>query len=91
MLSVSRRSVDGRLADGGAEFGLQEVETCVLRRGLEYGNETTMLPTRMAHEVTAYTPNISKSDEDVELTALAGYHPNGYESNGHALNGTALN
>ena len=66
-------------------FGLEEVETCVLRRGLEYANETTMLPTRMAQQVTAFTPDITKPDPE-GATALAGYHPNGYESNGHALN-----
>ncbi|HEX8235697.1 MAG TPA: S-adenosylmethionine decarboxylase [Abditibacteriaceae bacterium] len=72
-------------------FGLTDVETCVLRRGLEYGNATTMLPTRMAHEVTAFTPDITKPDEELAPTALAGYRPNGYESNGHALNGTSFN
>lgn len=82
-------------------FGLQEVETCVLRRGLEYGNETTMLPTTMAKSVTAFTPNITKPDSQepkMPYTALRGYHPNGYEtsgngvngySNGHSSNGTA--
>ncbi len=84
-------------------FGLQEIETCVLRRGLEYDNGTTMLPTRMAHEVTAFTPDITKPDngnisvsevEDVLAanaanahTALPGYNPNGYETNGVALSG----
>jgi hypothetical protein len=66
-----------------------------LRRGLEYGLETTMLPTRMAKQVTAYTPNITKPDTELELagvgadelsTALNGYHPNGYETNGTPLN-----
>jgi hypothetical protein len=70
-----------------AAFGLEEVETCVLRRGLEYGNETTMLPGQMAHEVTAYTPNVSKAPNDNEpMLALTGYHPNGYETNGNGLN-----
>ena len=67
-----------------AAFGLKEVETCVLRRGLEYGNETTMLPGQMAHEVTAYTPNVSQAEEP--MLALSGYHSNGYESNGTPLN-----
>jgi S-adenosylmethionine decarboxylase len=65
-------------------FGLQEVETCVLRRGLEYNNDTTMLPGQMAHQVTAYTPDVTKADRE-EVLALAGYHPNGYESNGTPL------
>jgi S-adenosylmethionine decarboxylase len=73
-------------------FGLAEVETCVLRRGLEYGNDTTMLPTDVAPHVTAYTPDITKPDgELLELagagTALPGYYPNGYETNGNALSG----
>lgn len=73
-------------------FGLQEVETCVLRRGLEYGNETTMLPTNLAKSVTAFTPDITKPDAAEPVTpytALPGYHPNGYESatNGYATNG----
>jgi S-adenosylmethionine decarboxylase len=81
------------------QFGLASVETCVLRRGLEYGLETTMLPTRMAKHVTAYTPDITKpdaeSESELELagvgaeefsTALNGYHPNGYETNGKGLN-----
>ena len=75
------------------QFGLQEVETCVLRRGLEYGNETTMLPTRMSKSVTAYTPDITRPDAELAAvgaeenhTALNGYHPNGYESNGNPLN-----
>ncbi len=69
-------------------FGLTEVETCVLRRGLEYGNETTMLPGQMAPHVTAYTPNITRADTPSadEMTALTGYNPNGYESNGNAHN-----
>ena len=78
-------------------FGLTEIETCVLRRGLEYGVETSMLPTRFSHQVTAHTPHITKPDAEHpnasagleapnELrTALNGYHPNGYESNGHPL------
>jgi len=81
------------------QFGLASVETCVLRRGLEYGLETSMLPTRMAKHVTAYTLDIIKPDfesqGDFELagvgaeefsTALNGYHPNGYETNGTPLN-----
>ena len=82
-------------------FGLQEIETCVLRRGLEYGKETTMLPTQMAPHVTAYTPNVTKPDADIlgadlesELvgsTALPGYNPNGYETNNHVLNGFSNN
>jgi hypothetical protein len=69
-------------------FGLQEVETCVLRRGLEYGNETSMLPSPMAPHVTAYTPNITRAETvaSAPSTALPGYNPNGYESNGHAHN-----
>jgi S-adenosylmethionine decarboxylase len=79
-------------------FGLEEIETCVLRRGLEYGKGTTMLPTRMAHTATAFTADVTKPDvEEVEMagaTALPGYHPNGYESNGHgmqSLNGYSKN
>lgn len=64
-------------------FGLQEVETCVLRRGLEYGGETSMLPNQMAPHVTAYTPGVTQA-EPMELTALAGYNPNGYETNGYS-------
>lgn len=60
-------------------FGLTETETCVLRRGLEYGNDTTMLPSRFAHQASAYTPNVTKPEEP--QTALEGYHPNGYEHN----------
>ena len=70
-------------------FGLEEVETCVLRRGLEYGNETTMLPGPMAKQVTAFTPGVTQPeipDTGFVQTALAGYHPNGYETNGHPLN-----
>lgn len=59
-------------------YALTEVETCVLRRGLEYGRETTMLPGTFAGEVTAYTPGVTIPDRIPE--ALAGYHPNGYES-----------
>lgn len=65
-------------------FGLKEVETCVLRRGLEYGIETPMLPTDVAPHVTAYTPNITKPELVGASTALEGYNPNGYETNGHA-------
>lgn len=65
------------------QFGLTELETCVLRRGLEYDLETSMLPTRYAHEVTAYTPGITRPDTPRDThTALPGYHPNGYETNG---------
>jgi len=72
--------------DGMIEaFGLTEVETCVLRRGLEYGLETSMLPNQVAPHVTAYTPGISRP-EAMSATALTGYNPNGYESNGHARN-----
>jgi S-adenosylmethionine decarboxylase len=73
-------------------FGLTEVETCVLRRGLEYGVETTMLPTQFAKQVTAFTPDITRPDRDLvgAQTALNGYHPNGYESNGNPLNGHGL-
>jgi len=60
-------------------FGLTETETCVLRRGLEYGNETTMLPKRFAHEATAYTPDVTKAEQP--QTALTGYNPHGYEQN----------
>jgi S-adenosylmethionine decarboxylase len=68
-------------------FGLTEVETCVLRRGLEYSNETTMLPGQMAHQVTAYTPHVTKAERNQEeVLALAGYHPHGYETNGTPLN-----
>ena len=67
-----------------AAFGLQEVETCVLRRGLEYNNDTTMLPGQMAHHVTAYTPNVTRPDRE-EVLAVAGYHPHGYETNGTPL------
>lgn len=69
-------------------FGLQDAETCVLRRGLEYGTETTMLPARMAKHVTAYTPGVAQPDSPDALvtSALEGYHPNGYETNGHPLN-----
>ena len=69
-------------------FGLAEVETCVLRRGLEYNNETTMLPGAMAPHVTAYTPNITRPDapDPEAITALAGYNPHGYETNGNAHN-----
>lgn len=68
-------------------FGLNEVETCVLRRGLEYSNETTMLPGQMAHQVTAYTPHVTKAERNQEeVLALAGYHPHGYETNGTPLN-----
>jgi len=68
-----------------AAFGLNDVETCVLRRGLEYGNETTMLPGHMAPQVTAYVPGVTKADDDalVVLSALEGYHPNGYENGKH--------
>lgn len=73
-------------------FGLQSVETCVLRRGLEYGAGTSMLPTRFAQDATAYTPNVTRPDEElVGSTALPGYNPNGYESNGNALNGHSMN
>jgi len=74
-------------------FGLTSAETCVLRRGLEYGLDTTMLPTQVAPHVTAYTPNVTKPDPELAgtpYTALSGYNPNGYESshtNGYALNG----
>ena len=34
-------------------FGLSEVETCILRRGLEYGRETTMLPATTKQRVVA--------------------------------------
>ena len=63
-------------------FGLQEVETCVLRRGLEYGRETTMLPGHMANDVTAFTPGVTQPEPEESLvqTALNGYHPNGYET-----------
>ncbi|MDQ3812733.1 MAG: S-adenosylmethionine decarboxylase [Armatimonadota bacterium] len=78
-----------------AAFGLQEVETCVLRRGLEYGRETTMLPSHIAKQVTAYTPDVTKPELvgiSVEPPmALSGYHPNGYETNGTPLNGHAMN
>ena len=70
-------------------FGLEEVETCVLRRGLEYGNETTMLPGPMAKHVTAFTPGVTLAETAEPAfahSALAGYHPNGYETNGHPLN-----
>ena len=73
-------------------FGLKELETCVLRRGLEYGNETTMLPGQMSPHVTAYTTGITKAEDKAEeaeeMLALAGYHPNGYETNGNGLNGS---
>jgi S-adenosylmethionine decarboxylase len=65
-------------------FGLAEVETCVLRRGLEYSNDTPMLPGHMAAEVTAYVPNVTKADRE-DVHALAGYHPHGYETNGTPL------
>ena len=84
-------------------FGLTEVETCVLRRGLEYGNDTTMLPTRFAHEVTAQTPDITKPDDydtNPEAkarydnpyieTALKGYNPNGYEAESVSKNGNGV-
>lgn len=68
-------------------FGLSEVETCVLRRGLEYGTETSMLPNQVAPHVTAYTPGITQPERvETAPTALAGYNPNGYETNGHARN-----
>lgn len=76
-------------------FGLEEVETCVLRRGLEYGVETSMAPTRYAHEMTAFVPDVTQPDAELvgadvighgAVTALNGYHPNGYESNGNPLN-----
>ena len=70
-------------------FGLGEVETCVLRRGLEYGNETTMLPGPMAKQVTAFTPGVTlpaTAEPAFAHSALVGYHPNGYETNGHPLN-----
>ena len=68
-------------------FGLTEVETCVLRRGLEYGVETAMLPNQLAPHVTAYTPGITQPEHVLaESTALSGYNPNGYETNGHARN-----
>jgi len=72
-------------------FGLQEVETCVLRRGLEYGVETSMLPSPMAPHVTAYTPNITQPEavSASPSTALLGYNPNGYESSAHVTNGRA--
>ena len=66
-------------------FGLEDIETCVLRRGLEYGLETTMLPTRFAPSATAFTPDVTKPDAELVGTAREGYHPNGYES-GHSLN-----
>lgn len=78
-------------------FGLEEVETCVLRRGLEYGVETPMLPAPMAAHVTAFTPNVTKSDREAAeapQTALNGYHPNGYETyeslEEYELNGSSL-
>lgn len=79
-------------------FGLHEVETCVLRRGLEYGQATTMLPSPIAPHVTAFTPNVTKPERALDAepdTALNGYHPNGYESyesplDDYALNGSAL-
>jgi S-adenosylmethionine decarboxylase len=68
-------------------FGLTDVETCVLRRGLEYGIETSMLPNEIAPTVTAYTPGVTNPDAVPAIsTALPGYNPNGYESNGHARN-----
>jgi S-adenosylmethionine decarboxylase len=84
-------------------FGLGEIETCVLRRGLEYGRETTMLPSPIDRHVTAFTPGVTRHDREEReenerelpetmtsetmTTALSGYHPNGYESNSDPLNG----
>jgi S-adenosylmethionine decarboxylase len=69
-----------------AAFGLRDVETCVLRRGLEYGVETNMLPNAMAPHVTAYTPGVTRPEQPEAISAeslssaLEGYHPNGYET-----------